>query len=110
MSRRMWLYFGIATEVFHVWFIFAVLLFGRWWLPGEVVTVLLTLTVMGQIIFLWCPLTVFSFYCFKQWDESWTSPPSPTLYLYRRFGWKVGIPVFIVLIAISLAVGSMRHW
>lgn len=110
MSRRWWLYLGIATEVFHFWFIFAVLLFGRLWLPQEVVYALLTITVMGQIIFLWCPLTVFSSYCFKQWDESWAAPSSPTLYLYRRYGWKVGIPVFLVLIAVATVVGSLRHW
>ena len=108
MSPKSWKKLGIATEVFHVFFIFAVLIGGQLWMPPKLVQLAAAITVMSQIIFLWCPLSVFSAHCFCKADPEYKLKPSLSLYLYRRFGRKVGIPIFIVLIVISTLVGKAQ--
>jgi len=104
MNRRWWA-LGVTVEVIHVIFVISVLILGRRWLPGYIVNLAIAVTVMGQIIFLWCPLSVLSAYCFRRADPGYRYNPSPTLYLYRRFGRKIGIPIFILLVALSTFVG-----
>ena len=108
MSKRNWLYLGIGTEAFHIVFIIAVLLCGKLWMPGSLVNLVITLTVMGQIIFLWSPLSVFSNYCFRKHNSEMKFIPSISLYLYSRFGRVVGIPIFAVLVIVSTLVGMAR--
>ena len=108
MNRRSWLCLGIGTEVFHFAFIISVLILGKLWMPPNLVNLALTITVMGQIIFLWCPLSVFSGYCFRKANSTTMVLPSLSLYLYKRFGRFVGMPIFIVLITISTLVGMAR--
>mgnify|MGYP001163222658 CR=1 FL=1 len=108
MSKKNWLYLGIGTEVFHIIFFFSVLIFGKLWIPGLLVNLAITLTVMGQIIFLWCPLSVFSNYCFRKHNPEMKFVPSISLYLYNRFGRMVGIPIFAVLVIVSALVGMAR--
>ena len=108
MSRKSWLYLGIGTDVFHVIFIIAILVFGKRWMSEYLVNLTITLTVIGQIIFLWCPLSVFSNYCFRKHDPEMKFIPSISLYLYTKFGRVVGIPIFAVLIIISTLVGAAK--
>ncbi len=110
MSRRAWLCLGIGTEVFHVLFIVGILILGKMWLPANLVNLTITITVMGQIIFLWCPLSVFSNYCYRKHSPEMKFKPSLTLYLYGKFGRKVGIPIFVVLIIVSTLVGMARFY
>lgn len=108
MTRKSWLYLGIGTEVFHIAFVVAVLFCGKLWMPGTLVNLAVTITVMGQIIFLWCPLSVFSNYCFRKHDPEMRFIPSISLYLYNRYGRMVGIPIFAFLIIVSTLVGMAR--
>jgi len=109
MSKKGWLCLGIATEAFHAVFIVAVLIFGELWLPNHITRLAILLTVIGQVIFLWCPLSVFANFCFRKHDPEGVIRNSITLYLYARFGRAVGIPIFIVLTIISVLVG-METW
>lgn len=108
MSKKCWLYLGIGTEVFHIVFIIAVLLCGKLWMPGYLVNLVITLAVMGQVIFLWCPLSVFSNYCYRRYNPGMKFIPSLSLHLYTKFGRVVGIPIFAVLIVIPTLVGIAR--
>ena len=108
MSRRAWLCLGIGTEAFHVLFIVGILVLGKMWLPANLVNLAIPITVMGQIILLWCPLSVFSSYCYRKHNPKMKLKASLTLYLYGMFGRKVGIPIFVVLIVVSTLVGMAR--
>jgi hypothetical protein len=104
MNKQQWLALGIVIEALHLIFAFGVLVFGRMWLPDNIVNLAITVTVMGQVVFLWCPLSVLSSYCFRKWSPNYIVP-SLTLYLYRRFGPMVGIPIFLVLVVVSITLG-----
>jgi hypothetical protein len=108
MSKGAWLCLGIGTEALHVVFIFAILIFGKLWLSSGLVHLAITITVMGQIIFLWCPLSVLSNYCLRKHDPEMKFIPSLSLYLYTKYGRAVGIPIFIVLTVISTLIGMAR--
>ncbi len=108
MSRKYWLYLGVGTDAFHIVFIISVLVCGRLWMPESLVNLIITLTVMGQIVFLWCPLSVISNYCYRRHNPEMKFIPSISLYLYNRFGRVVGIPIFAVLVILSALVGMAR--
>lgn len=108
MPQKAWLYLAIGVEVFHWIFIVGVLICGGLWLPAWLMQLAVTVTVMGQVIFLWCPLSVFSNYCLRKYDPYVAPIPGLTFYLYRRFGRVVGIPIFLVLISVSILIGMAR--
>jgi len=107
MPKTHWWYLGIGTEVFHVLFAFGVLLGGRLWLPGILVDLMLALTIMSQILFLGCPISMLSNYFFCKNNPDRKAHASLTLYLYSRYGVWIGIPILILLVSISLFVGTM---
>ena len=107
MKKRLWWTLGVSVEVFHFAFLFGVLLAGPLWLPAPVMTLLLTLTVMGQVIFLSCPLTVLSVYCFRKAGMDVPGTYSLTFYLYKRFGRWVGIPILLVLLLVAALIGTL---
>lgn len=101
LSRSGWLMLGIAIEIFHMAFAFGVLIFGKLWLPAYVVNLAIAITVFGQLIFLWCPLSVLSNYCFRKHNPELKFNPSLSLWLYGKFGRVIGIPIFLALFLIS---------
>ena len=105
MSKKQWLYLGVGTEVFHLIFFITVLVCGKLWMPGYLVNLAVTITVMGQVVFLWCPLSVFSVYCFHRYNPDVPKTFSITCYLDQRYGRVVGIPIFVFLVIVSTLIG-----
>lgn len=108
MDKQKWLDLALATELVHGIYIFAIIFFGRLWLPDSVIDLILTIQTITQIIFLQCPLTVFSCYCGRQANPDFKIQPSLSCYLYTKFGRLVGIPIFVALIVVSVLCRKMR--
>jgi hypothetical protein len=102
-----WTLAGLLTELFHICFTFGVLVFGKLWLPESIILISVGLTVIGQIIFLWCPLSVLSTYCFRKGDPNYNHSPSITLNLYRKHGRKAAIPIVIIWLTVMFIIGKL---
>lgn len=107
MNSKQWLALGFIVEALHLLFAFGVLMFGGLWLPGKVVYTAVTVTLMSQIISLGCPLTILSAYCVRKHIPTY-QPASLTIYLYRRYGPLVAVPITVVLVALAAVFGLTR--
>lgn len=106
-KNKIWFLSGILVEITHAIIFFAFIIFGKLWLPSLFVYLIIALTVFGQLFFLFCPMTRLSDYCFKKYDPKIKRLPSSTVYLYSKFGPWVSIPIFIILLAVSILVGTV---
>ncbi len=100
MLKKRWLYLGITIEIFHLTFLIAVLICGRIWLPNDIVTLIIIVTVTSQVILLDCLISILSDYCFHRYNPDWIIP-SVARWLYRKYGRVTGILVFPVLMITS---------
>jgi len=101
MTAIKWRTLAFFIEVFHIAFAVGILMLGGRWLPLQLMTLAVALTVFGQIIFLGCPFTALSTWFIRKECPEYTYTGSLTVWLYRRFGRVVGIPVFGFLLLVS---------
>jgi hypothetical protein len=89
-------------DIVHIPLAIAVCIFGKSWLPKPLWIGILIGTVALQIICLGCPITVFTCWLRRKYDPDYKVTGSITMWLYRRYGRLVGLPILVVLIIASL--------
>jgi hypothetical protein len=71
--------------------------------------IFITATLMSQMLFLGCPLTIFEFWLRRKYDPTITDTGSfVTDLLRRKFGWEIN-PLVLFLILVCIFIFSVHH-
>jgi hypothetical protein len=105
--RKILLYVANFLDVIHIPLAIGVMGFGILWLPKAVYTVIVFSTVCLQAVLLGCPLAVLSNWLRRQYDPTYRKTGSLTVYLYRRHGRWVAVPILILLFALAIIISHL---
>ncbi len=92
-----WLLLGRLIQILHFGFIFGLVFFGSFMFSNTVVYFLIALTVLSQIPFKKCPVTISSNYYLKKHNPNYKIKPSITNILYDKFGRFAAFLIFLTL-------------
>ena len=92
---------GKALDLAHGPLAFAVLIFGKLWMPATLHAVVVGTIIPLQVLCLGCPLNVLTCYLRRQEDPHYNYWGSVTFWLYHRYGRWIGIPMFAVCMTLS---------
>ena len=104
MNARAYLWLARAVDALHLLFAVGVLLLGRLWIPMPLFSLILVVTVGSQIVTLGCPMVALSSYFRRKHNPHYLGSGSLTLWLYKKFGRWVAIPIVVVLVGVASVV------
>ena len=105
--RKIFLYIADFLDAIHMPLATALLTFGFLWLPKALWAVIVVSTVFLQAVFRGCPLVVLTCWLRRQYDPTYRITDSLTVYLYRRHGRWVAVPILIVLVALGITISHL---
>ncbi len=95
---------GVFLDFIHIPAAIGVLALGDLWLPRELWVTIAGVTIILQVACLGCPLNIVTSWLRRFYDPSYEAYGSFTHYIYNRFGRKVGLAVFGVLLGTGVGI------
>lgn len=96
-----------TIDALHLPIALAFMAFPSLWLPYPYWVISVTATVMSQIVCLGCPLTIISWRIRRKYNPNYKLHGSFTLWLYHKYGRKVGLLVLTLSLFASILFGIL---
>ncbi len=98
---------GVALDVIHLPLAIIFFVFGGPILGFQTYVPILIFVVLLQMVCLGCPLSIVIYWLKHQYDPNFKLYGSLTIWLYHRYGKRVGIAIFIACLILSLVIGKI---
>jgi hypothetical protein len=100
-------YMAMFVDILHMPLVIGLVVLGATAWNGPVFVTVLTVVILVQIALLGCPCMAISGWLRRKHDPHHQSRWSVTVWLYQRYGPKVGIAVFLFFFLAALGVRQL---
>tara|TARA_Y100000591_G_scaffold271799_1_gene247083 strand:- start:765 stop:1097 length:333 start_codon:yes stop_codon:yes gene_type:complete len=104
VDTKFFWWLGHVIDLIHMPFVIVLVLWGAARFSGELYVSIVVATVILQIGLMGCPFMALTGRLKRLHDPSYVNHWSFTVWLYRKYGAIVGVPVFIFFVGVGLAL------
>ena len=104
VDTKFFWWLGHVIDLIHMPFVIVLVLWGAARFSGELYVSIVVVTVILQIGLMGCPFMALTGRLKRLHDPSYVNHWSFTVWLYRKYGAIVGVPVFIFFVGVGLAL------
>ena len=103
-DTKVYWWLGHVIDLIHMPIVIGLVVWGAARFSGELYVSIVVVTVILQFALMGCPFMALTGLLKRLHDPSYVNHWSFTVWLYRKHGPLVGIPVFLFFVAIGLAL------